>query len=343
MLTEDHQTADVLALCSSADVPSVERWVLWLRTIGITVQLATPESAGEAVNTASVVAFVTPASDQAVMKCPALGAMLLERKPAVIVQLDKPESAPPPHVFSVVPAYRISETAARDNIQRVLDRYEIRGFRNDFIWHGANERRRAARLSRKWQWAMVASVLLAPVLAWKILPLVRSLRRTHAQIAAPTTTESTPAAANTRPTAPIQAPPPPPTTRSDFAKLHVRNLFAAWSREHGFAPGQIDRVVAFFADPTFIEGKGTQTGTGVRASLLVLEQQWPYFQETAQSMTTEIQPDGAIAVTVVSQHQSRNEQRGTSDAGAWRSRYTIVFDAQDKPLISRIDFPSEKL
>ena len=94
MPTEDHLTVDVLALCAPADVQDVERWVLWLRTIGITVQTMTTDRARQA-HTSSIVAFVKPGSEQVVMKCPAVGEMLLERRPVVIVQLAKPETPPP--------------------------------------------------------------------------------------------------------------------------------------------------------------------------------------------------------------------------------------------------------
>ncbi len=352
MSTASHPV-DVLALCAPGDAERTSRWVRWLRELGITVQASITDTVEPACAPVCAIAFTSGATEAEVTQNPAIGAALLERKPVIIVRLEASSTEQPAHVFTIINAWRMKPEAARDALKRALDRHDIRGIRHDFIWHGQNERRRGARIALRLQWVLVSVVLLLPLLAWFLWPERERQLAVPAALPPVATDRAGPAPSlkaarssdadqNVPVAVPVQ-PPPAEKSRVEVAMEHVRAHIAATCRENGFTSAQIDQLASCFADPVFIESKGKQPVSGVRASLKLYATQWPWYQEKIEEISAEEQQDGTVAVRVRSSYESRNDQEQTKDAGAWRPLYTVSFSAEGKPLISRIEFPSVRM
>jgi hypothetical protein len=259
------------------------------------------------------------------------------------VQLEAPAQPAPEHGFTLVPAYSMPREAARQALQRALDRFGVVALRRDFLWHGRNERKLASSSAGVPRWMSAAAVLLALVVVGLA---VRQWWGTSDPLASEPVIPAIVAPAPPPPAPVVEVTPAPATSvnpRHAQAQAHVEGLLKATERSAGYTPDQIERVVSHFADPTFIEEKGMQPAAGVRATLQVLADQWPSYREQIMDSQIDTLEDGTVTVLVKTNYVGRNPARGTEASGGWHTRYVVRFGGDGQPLISRIEFPSQKL
>jgi hypothetical protein len=121
---------------------------------------------------------------------------------------------------------------------------------------------------------------------------------------------------------------------------HVRGLISSWNRKNGLEAGQKERVLAFYTANVWIEGMGVQNANGLGSTLIRMGAKWPFWHETVQTISAKLKADGSVVVRAISHYNNRNDAEQASGDGTEEWLYRVVFDQDDKPLVSRMEKPS---
>lgn len=221
----------------------------------------------------------------------------------------------------------------------------------------ANQFRQLPESRTEWRMAAMATLIVAlACLGWWVFlkrdqqdrlrdqlghPLLPA-QPTPTPKAIPIAPQPSAPAADTAPATLSPAMPARPTLtqREEAAMALVQACILAGNRDEGFPTPKIDEIVEFFAEPTVIVGKGSQTREALKASLTVRAAEWPAWHENIAFIKVDDAPpanDSAVVVLVRSSFFAKNEARNAHSSGGAVTRYTVVFDQGDKPLISQVE------
>ncbi len=170
-------------------------------------------------------------------------------------------------------------------------------------------------------------------------------RDTVSALAAPTPASEPPPAPKPEPTPEPQLAPQLPANVGPFlpasleakALAHVFSALEESSRTEPADAGRLALLADKFSDPVYIEGKGSQSRSGLLASLQLRQQNWPVWSETPQVLEVQRLDDKTVIVSVKSRYRAENQQNGKVAADLIAAKYTVVTEADGRPLITRVE------
>ncbi|MDB6139611.1 MAG: hypothetical protein JWO94_2683 [Verrucomicrobiaceae bacterium] len=362
----DTKLIDVFVSYSRADSVRVEPWVLALRRGGVTVWYDTSKDNGPSKRQTTVegavgncevlIFFVSKVSKESAEAGRMAGEASGKGRAVIIVALD---ASAVPAVFdvtlpgvTVVNTVVIGRQAAWEGILKAVRSHGV-----PWIVPGSRRKRssrpneyRGARLARGF---LRTALVIALLLVGGSLAITRFKHPAVGPAAALPTTPAPMAVTETKPllTVTTDVPPArreplpekPAVTQQDLADPltlraieHVRRCIEAATREHGLTSEQIDVIASYWADPTFIEGKGLQDAAAMKASMTARQRELPRWKEMVHFIkavgTDKPTVLEVIAQTIVSATNADHvESRATVLAHYW-----VDMSVADQPKITKL-------
>lgn len=125
------------------------------------------------------------------------------------------------------------------------------------------------------------------------------------------------------------------------AVAHVKASIASANRDQGLDAEHIDRVLSFFAEPAWIQDRGKQDKSGLKAYMKVRQIEWPRWLELVESIDVSGADSEGVLVSVRSSYLAENQDHQAPITGVLNTRYTISFSAEGAPAIVRVEGTAE--
>jgi len=348
----ESEPVDIL-ISARSDHALAGRWPLRLRTMGVTVA-----DSGALTDCRALLICLSRADQDEGDRLELLREARAMRVPTVVVLAEAlnllPEDQPLLAGVPTIAAYRLSDLEAWKQVLKALHVQQAILSDPDekpALLDASNQFRRIQESRSEWRMAALATLILAiACLGWWVFLKRDQQERLRDQLGHPLL----PAQPTPTPKAiPISPPSVAPSVqessapvtggqaeRTEQAMALVQACIAAGNREGGFLPGKIDEIAAMFSDPLVVVGKGGQTATALKASLTVRQAEWPEWHENVAFIKVDDSPtpnDATLVVVVRSSFFAENRERKASTSGAAVTRYTVVFDAENKARINRVE------
>ena len=346
--------SDLFVSSSHSDAALVDRCVAWLRTFGVTVLNGSAEEIEEGGSDFRLACFfLSRKSFEDPFLLQQIHTVSMANGPVLLALLEKIELSQlrdlPVLEVQTLDVQGLKPSAIGEALVGVLPdhsvlRHSIRRLQRKAR---SNERRSAVEWGARARFAAMALIVvsLAFLVRSYLTRVVNPPPEQEAPVAMPLPKPQPvlPPAPPVVPKTVIVDPTPvvPVSSREDRAIEFVKQCIASAAREDGLTMEQIERIVLYFADPAFIEGRGVQPKQLVRSSMVQRQRELPRWREAVESIKV-LQSDQANVVRVLAKtsYFGENVRAGTKAEGGTLATYEIVFGPNDQPLITRIEFPS---
>jgi hypothetical protein len=348
------EPVDIL-ISARSDHPLAGRWPLRLRTMGVTVA-----DSGVLTDCRALLICLSRADEDEGDRLELLRVARAMRVPTVIVLAEalnlSPEDQPLLAGIPTIAAHRLSDLEAWKQILQALHAQQaILSDPNEKppLLDEGNQFRQLQESSSEWRTAALATIAVAlACLGWWVFLKRDQQERLRDQLGhplLPAQLQPTPKAIPITPPkvptgeAASATPPGVHTVRDEQAIALVEACVLAGNRDEGFTAEKIDEIASVFSDPLLVVGKGEQSATAVKASLTARQAEWPTWHEKVVFIKVDDAPtpnDATVVVVVRSSFDAHNSARNTRTSGSAVTRFTVVFDAENKARISQIDAAS---
>lgn len=132
----------------------------------------------------------------------------------------------------------------------------------------------------------------------------------------------------------------PLDARQISAVEHVKGSIASACRNQSMDAEHIDKILSYFAEPAWLQDKGRQDKSGLKAYMKVRQIELPHWLELVESIDVAQSAPEEVLVSVRSSYLAETQSREQS-TGVLNTRYTVVFSEDGKPAIQRVEGSAE--